>query len=451
MLENYNHLLFYMVNSLIFAGIVYYAFSCVFRLDVGKRWVVLVILLYSVISALVFFGLGNPWMNLVVSITTLLVFSLIFSGNLSAKFVFAVLICAISVIADAIVFLGLSYVYYNQHGAEMSLEFLLGMVRTVTNIILLLLLLINILVFRKLINKKARHKHFEVPVRYTISVLLILTGVIFVNILFILAAISETQTNLAQIMIAQFIVLIIMLISIWLYNTILDHLETLEENRLKDQMLKKWEAQYKAVMSSQKTLSKIKHDLRLHFLNIADHLKKSEITEAKKYVAEQVGSFDHIIATDNMPIDTILNYYQQRIKETLNIDLDTEIVIPANMTLDATNVVMILGNALENAMEACGRVPQSERYIRVKAIITAQKELMITITNPYAITPVVDKEGNLITIKPDKTNHGLGLVGIKEILNEEAGHIHIEYENNVFRFMLLLYGTCEESRPNIAN
>ena len=444
--EHFSQILFN-INSAIFVGMIYYAFARVFKAATKKIWIVLAFATYAVISTQLFFVFeNNPWINVAFTVVALLIFTFLFSGNPSAKLVFGLLVYTTIIMAE-----GLSYFSLNFAYLEVPPEYMHSIGRTIANFILLPLLLINVLVFRKFINKKAGHKHFRVPARYTVSVLVILAVVLLANILFMFIVFGTIQTDITIMLIAQSIVLIIMLLITWLYNTMLEHLENIEKSRVKDQMLERWEVQYKAVMSSQRALAELKHDLRFHLLTIAGHLKKDEKTKALEYIANKVGSFDYIIATDNMPIDTILNYYQQRVRETLNIDLETELIIPPDMTLDTTNVVMILGNALENAVEACGHVDRPERYIRVKAIVTAQNELMITITNPYAIEPIVDKEGNLLTIKSDKDNHGLGLASAREILPEEIGHVHIDYSDNVFQFMLFLYDVREEDQANVAN
>ena len=66
-----------------------------------------------------------------------------------------------------------------------------------------------------------------------------------------------------------------------------------------------------------------------------------------------------------------------------------------------------------------------------------EKELLVRITNPYAVEPVADKEGNLVTTKPDKRKHGIGLASIIEALPDEIGHIQIKCADNVFKFMLI--------------
>jgi hypothetical protein len=58
-------------------------------------------------------------------------------------------------------------------------------------------------------------------------------------------------------------------------------------------------------------------------------------------------------------------------------------------------------------------------------------------------SPITDNDGNLITTKADKRNHGLGLVSISEIIPEEKGQVHFEFAGNVFKFMAVFYDIIE--------
>jgi len=87
-------------------------------------------------------------------------------------------------------------------------------------------------------------------------------------------------------------------------------------------------------------------------------------------------------------------------------------------------------------------VPAQERYIRVSGGYIKQpniNNLILTIENPYSIMPVKNKKGELETTKEDKENHGFGLTSIREMLDHNSGHFNIEYDNDVFRFILILY------------
>ena len=451
MTENTAQMIYY-INSVIHMGMTYYGFICIFRPAVKKRWILLAYMAFLIISSQQFFSFDNKWANLIVNAVAFITISLFFAGNLSTKLVFASLLYILGIVADIISFIGLSHIYYGQYGTAMPPEYIYSVQRTVTNIIYAPLFLANILIFRRYFIQKASDKQFKIPDTHTLSILLIMAGIILLDALYIAASINEMRTKAGQIIFSQFCVLVIIILVIWLYNTTLRHLEALRESRLKDRMPERWETQYKTAMNSQKAMSESNHNLRFILMTLAGLLKEGNVDEAEKQLQKKLGEINYIINTGNLPIDTTLNYYQQKIREALDVEFETDLQIPPNMTLDAGLIVTILGNALENAIEACVKVAPSQRYIRVKASLTnkgTNNALFITITNPYTIAPVADKDGNLITTKPDNRNHGVGLASIQEMLPDNLGHIHFEYADNIFRFMLIFYNVAEYTGNNV--
>ena len=436
----------YYVNTVIYLGMTYYAFSCIFEPATRKKWILLVYAAFFVLVSNPVLHFDSGWLNLAISTVFFLSVSLLFTGSIWARLLFACLLYINSVAAEAISFLSLNYIYYNQYGTAVPMEYIHNIGRTVTNVIFLPLLLVNVILFRKLFKRRIRSKQFKAPIAYTTSVVLMLGGIILIDLLFILAAMAEIHTNAIPIIIGQ---LAILLFIIWMYYTIHGHLETLEKSRLKDHMLERWEMQYQTVLNSQKVIAELNHNLRYHFLTLAGFLKNGEVEKAEAHIAEKIGDVDYIINTGNISIDAMLNYYRQRVRAALDIDLDVEIQVPPNMKLDANLIVTILGNAAENAMEACKHVDPASRYIQVKVTVTDNGALLIVIENPYAIEPISDRDGILITTKPDKRSHGLGLRSIRELLPENAGHVQYEYAKNRFRFMLIYYNVLEKSLSNI--
>jgi len=430
-------IVFYL-NSAIYLCMMYYGFACLFKPATKKIWLFLAYGAFVLTSSGLFLHFGSEWMNLAFNTVAFLCIALLFSGNLGARFIFSLLLYILSIVADASAFAGLSYMYYRQYGTSMPLEFVLSVVRTVINIIFLPLLLISTIAFRRIFARKVRHSHFEVPTIYTISVFLLLLGIIVLNLFLIMAEINNAQISLVRIMISQFITLTIIFFVIWLYNTLLSYFETLEKNRQKDLALERWEIQYKAVSNAQKVVAELKHNLRYHFLTLLKYSQSGELQKIEKHIEAEIGAFDYIVHTGNLSIDAIVNYYKQRISEVLDIELKTDIWIPQNMTLNVSLTMLALGNALENAMEACEHVAISDRYIHLEANTTGNSLLLI-VENSYAITPITDADNNLLTTKSDMRNHGLGLSSIQEILSGKVGQVDVEYADGKFRFKLLLH------------
>jgi hypothetical protein len=434
----------YYANSIIYMGMIYFAFTFVFKPRIKIIWISLAYIAYIIISSELFLLFGNIWINITVNTAAFLSFAFLFKGRLYARFVLAILVYAMGMLADLISFIILNYFYFTQHGMEVPHHNVQTIGRSLVNIVFLPFLAITVILFRKIFAQKAIQKHYNVPKGYTLSVLFVILGIMLIIVLFV-SSVDDFYANSLNLGFIFILSLLIILSIIWLYNAILNHLKMLEESKTRDYMLERWESQYKAARYSQSYISKLNHNLHYDFVTLGGYLKNGEIEKAEKHIENHIGELVKIINTGNISIDAMLNYFQQRVKETLDIEIKAELLIPPDLNIDSVHIVTILGNAIENAIEACERLEHDKRYIHVKAAIKNKNSLFITITNPYSVEPIVDKNGNLATTKEDKRNHGIGLTSISDIMPAEKGQIYYEYADNVFKFMVIFYDVVDES------
>ncbi|MCL2222520.1 MAG: ATP-binding protein [Oscillospiraceae bacterium] len=426
-------------NGIIMSGMLYYAFTCIFKPAVRDVWIILIFLAFAFAAAHIFLLFDNVWVTFISNIAGYVALSFLFSGNRSTKIIFSILLYVTLVVAELLAVVLLSILFYIQYGTGVTLDGIMPVARTVTTIIHLPFIMALIQIFRRYVNKKAVQGNFKVPVHYTIIVAVVLFGVLMLSVLFLLATINEIHGVFIELTISLLLSAGVIIAVIWLYNTILNHLEEFYKNRQKDQMLERWEVLYNTATSTQNAMSTLKHNMRYDLLSISSCLEENDVSKAKKLITDRIGGVESVFSTGNTSIDTMLNYYQQKALETLDISLVFKHLIPPNLHIDTNLIALILGNALENAVEACSTVPKEQRHIKVIAEITARSDLLITIINPYSIPPVSDDEGNLISIKEDKQNHGLGLSSIRDILDEDIGQVHHKYKDGEFRFMLIYY------------
>jgi len=432
-------LIFLYMNGIILVGMKFYAFTCIFKPSARKIWFFLAYLAFLIATTHLFLLFYNVWITLLSNISAYIALTFLFRGNISSKIVYSILLYITAVLSEGMSVVLLNLISYIQNGVGVRTEDVLPVARTVAAILQLPLILIIIQLFRRYINKKARYRHFKIPIRYTAVVVLMLLGTVLLSVLFVYSSIDEVDNLFGQLTLALLLSAGVIPPIIWLYNTIMNHLEEFQKNRQKFQMLQRWEVLYNTATSSQKTISTLNHNIRYDLLSLSGYLEENNIQKAKDLISNRIGSVDSVISTGNAAIDTMLNYYRQRANEILGIDPELGLLIPPDLNIDANLTALILGNALENAVEACLALQPDRRYIRVVAEITAHSKLLITITNPYSVSPVSDSEGNLITTKDDKQNHGLGLSGIKDVLPDDVGQIHTEYSDGIFNFKLVFY------------
>ena len=157
-----------------------------------------------------------------------------------------------------------------------------------------------------------------------------------------------------------------------------------------------------------------------------------------KYIEEiEQNFFDikRIVWTGNQIADMLLE--QKRIlAEQEGIAFTIQAVPVAEWMFDDSETCSLLGNLLDNAIEACMRMDyNANKWVSVK--IENQKQLLfIKIENSASEIPVM-KDKRPISVKQDKIRHGYGLKSVERIVNKYEGTITYQSEDRAFHVKLL--------------
>jgi sensor histidine kinase regulating citrate/malate metabolism len=153
---------------------------------------------------------------------------------------------------------------------------------------------------------------------------------------------------------------------------------------------------------------------------------KSRINE----LCEDVFNSINMSKTGIDSIDALINTKQQKI-EALGIELDHSIFMNGNNEIDDMELCIVIGNALDNAIEACEKIcDDKKRKIRIK-IIQKEDNLFLEFANTASqISSISDKE--LKTTKKESHLHGFGLKSIREIVEKNEGFMKYVHENEEF-------------------
>ncbi|MDA3732964.1 GHKL domain-containing protein [Niameybacter massiliensis] len=199
-----------------------------------------------------------------------------------------------------------------------------------------------------------------------------------------------------------------------------------------------YEKQFNMMKSSVKTTRTIKHDLKNHLYMLRALVERDEKDNAIKHISEIMDVCElqqEYAQSGNIAIDSILNFkLQQAVEE--NIKVIAELYIPFELELSSFDMSVILGNLLDNAINAVNKI-EEHKYIHVKIKYT-KGVLIIKIENTF--NGVIEKDGeSILTTHQDKENHGIGLESIKRTLEKYDGSLEIEYAENVFSALALIY------------
>lgn len=185
----------------------------------------------------------------------------------------------------------------------------------------------------------------------------------------------------------------------------------------------------------------MRHDLRNHAQTMQAYLQLGQTGQLEDYLTDLSSSFeqvDDVLRTGNVMADAILN-------SKLSLCRSHDIAVSATAQVPASNIpdvslCTILGNLLDNALEACLRLPdQKERFLRVY-IAPMKGQLYISVTNSSPGKSRVEN-GRYVSSKTGRdpfARHGFGLSQIDRAAKLSGGYVNRQQEEGVFSTEILL-------------
>lgn len=121
----------------------------------------------------------------------------------------------------------------------------------------------------------------------------------------------------------------------------------------------------------------------------------------------------------------------------MNIRFDVDIHIPMQLPFESADVSVLIGNILDNAIEASAELPEEKRHIRY-FMKYETNILIITVINAFSGRINKNKNGTIITCKEMPENHGIGLDSVRKVADKYHGSVVIETEENTFIIKIIL-------------
>lgn len=163
------------------------------------------------------------------------------------------------------------------------------------------------------------------------------------------------------------------------------------------------------------------HDAKNHLAIIKSLNENPKIEEYIKKMTDRLTSYSNVSHSGNMILDVIINRYIAECS-LKNIKFSFDIRLNNLLFVDDIDLVTILDNLLDNALEAAEKT--KEKKVVFETDHRNSYEVII-ITNSCVDNPI--KNDKLITTKPDKRHHGFGLKSVKKALKKYDGDISLEY------------------------
>jgi len=205
--------------------------------------------------------------------------------------------------------------------------------------------------------------------------------------------------------------------------------------KLLDNQLELQGMHYKLLQSHIDEVRKARHDLRHHLSAIQAFIDTGESDRLAEYIDEYKATLpdDSVITfCDNYAINSVLQYYIGMAKNE-GIKVNVHVELPEKLSIRDSDLCIIFGNCVENALEACRRF-EGDRFINVKSMIVGN---MLTIVIDNSFDGDLKKKGDGYISRKDGSL-GIGVSSVKTVIRKHNGEARFEAKNNVFHASMML-------------
>lgn len=173
-----------------------------------------------------------------------------------------------------------------------------------------------------------------------------------------------------------------------------------------------------------------RHDYHNHLQVMKAELAAGQLAELSAYLDELEADLDRVdtyVKSGNLMVDAILNS-KLSLAERDGVAVTCKARVPDALTVDDVDLCVILGNLLDNAIEACAALPADGRWLRVY-VAARGSQLYASIQNSAVEDPSFNQR-NYISEK--RGNHGLGMKRVAAVVEKYEGFLNLANEPGVF-------------------
>ncbi len=225
-----------------------------------------------------------------------------------------------------------------------------------------------------------------------------------------------------------------------IYHTVLRLINEQERSQLlseQNHQLVIQNIQYENLNKQIDATRKARHDMRHHITMMSGYLSAGQYEKAREYLQSYENTFpgdSTVFFCKHYAVNTILMYFAHQ-AENNKIDFSVSADLPASLKIPDNVLSVLLGNLLENALEACMHVKKRRPFITVKAK-SDKDSVFFQIENNYSKEPATDPEGRYLSAKHDGI--GIGIESVKSIADQYDGMMGIRAENGIFSVSVFL-------------
>lgn len=354
----------------------------------------------------------------------------IFQEKLLRIFVLMLLYQGLCFVTDYI-----SWAFLNNVFVSIDQEYLLTLTLQMFMAILSQILLFCIL----LVIKKCFVKQNTATLTKTewirISVFPIFTMISIISILIYFdTSANEKQKNV--LLCTAFGMLIMNIFIFYLIGDILKREAKLREEALFRKRVKSEFDMYRQISENYNQQRKREHEYRNQMMVVGALVRDRKLDKLETYLRKLDGQSENRVDyfdANHVIVNAILNTKYQEAKDK-GIVFVVKINDLSHTQIQDEDLVIILSNLLNNAIEACELC--TDKVIKIK-FVKEKRQTVISVINTFGMEPVL-ADGEYQTTKENKTAHGIGIRNVEETVSKYNGSCVIKHSERLFQFIIVI-------------
>ena len=269
-------------------------------------------------------------------------------------------------------------------------------------------------------------------------------SILFVQVLIIVSAFYVPEDSHIFLSFFNFTTLLILfgvnVFAFYLYDTISSTYEDKLKAALHDQEREYYFSQCQLMQESVEQVKAIRHDMKIHLATIKGYTANNKMaTDYLNSLLGDIGESENYSDTGNVAFDSIINFKLRNAGHE-NIKLDIRLLIPSALNIEVADIVTILGNLLDNALDAVEKVEDKQIKLDIEL---NRGTLFIQLENSFdGVVTYAEKtkgEERCIVTRKSGEEHGYGLKNIRKSVSKYDGQVEISHDSDIFSVVVLLY------------
>ena len=373
---------------------------------------------------------------LMIIVIMLLVMRFLYDISIVKALILVFFVQSIMTLIDYIIIMILAKLY----GDITELESASGLIGRLIIILSRLILFVGLIILSRISTKKNNSVTADMSDKEWIQFLIFPIFTICAVMLMTSSVIKSYHSDIIAIYYIIAIGLIVLnLVVFHLISEILENSRNMKEaEALRQQSIGQLEL-YNSMRENYNIQRQRTHEYKNQIVCMDMLMKKKDYSKLEDYIGNISDGLDaqlDMVDTNNDVVNAIfIAKYYEAIKNDVLVVLKINDL--SDIKISDNDIVTILSNLLDNAIEAAKQCDIGKRIVKIK-MLYEDAVLSIAVSNSYKAEPVLTEDGYIRTTKKDREEHGWGMRNVVATLEKYNAEYIIDYKNGEFVFSIII-------------